>query len=86
MASLEEDLINGISSLPPEQLAMIDRWIDSDPQAVQILISAVPSLRPMFEPFISGDGRSTGEVPQARSQQVPSGMNAAQLLTSVAGR
>lgn len=91
MASLEEDLINGISSLPPEHVAMIDRWIDSDPQAVQILVGAVPALRPMLEPFINGDGAGTApsqgpQAPQTQPQQAPAGMSGAQLLTSIAGR
>lgn len=63
MATLDEQLIDGIAALPPEQIAILDRWIDSDPQAVQILISAVPGLRPMLEPFVSGDGTSTNQAP-----------------------
>lgn len=86
MAGLEEELINGIRALPSEQVAIIDRWIDSDPEAVQILMSAVPSLRPMFEPFINGDG-NTGPAPvQPRMQPGQTGMNSAMMLSQIAGR
>jgi len=64
MATLEEQIMTGISSLPPQQIALIDRWIDSDPEAVRVLVSAVPGLMPMFEPFISGDGTAQAGVTQ----------------------
>lgn len=88
MAGLEEELINGIRALPSEQVAIIDRWIDSDPEAVQILISAVPSLRPMFEPFINGDGNTAPapEPVQQQARQGQPGMNSAAMLSQIAGR
>ncbi|QDP58364.1 MAG: hypothetical protein Unbinned664contig1000_45 [Prokaryotic dsDNA virus sp.] len=67
MATLDQQMIDGIAALPPEQVAVLDRWIDSDPEAVQILISAVPALRPMLEPFVSGNGTSTNQ-PQMNEQ------------------
>lgn len=86
MAGLEEELINGIRALPPQQVAIIDRWIDSDPEAVQILMSAVPSLRPMFEPFVNGNGNAEPAMAQPQMQQGQTGMNSAAMLSQIAGR
>ncbi|KXJ55852.1 MAG: hypothetical protein AXW12_09575 [Thalassospira sp. Nap_22] len=86
MAGLEEELINGIRALPPQQVAIIDRWIDSDPEAVQILMSAVPSLGAMFEPFINGNGGAEPAPAQPQMQQGQAGMNGAAMLSQIAGR
>ncbi|MDG4721147.1 hypothetical protein [Thalassospira aquimaris] len=87
MAGLEENLVSGIRSLSPQQVAIVDRWIDSDPEAVQILVGAVPSLRPLLEPFISGDG-NMGAAPAQQMSGQPSqmGANSAQMLMQIAGR
>lgn len=80
MATLDQELIDGIAALPPEQVAILDRWIDSDPQAVQILMSAVPALRPMLEPFVSGDGTRSNQQPM-QAQVQPNGADALARMT-----
>ena len=65
MATLEEQLISGIAAMSPQDRAIVDRWIDSDPQAVRILGTAVPALQPMLLPFINGNG----EMPNPASAQ-----------------